>query len=278
MINPSMPGMGAMNETLDFMKNLWGGMGMAGASMPGMVMPPLSVEEINKKIKDLKAVESWLTLNMHMLRSTIQGLEVQAATIGTLQSMGEQFSAGMQAASQAAKDMQSFGASAADMNSTDTASSDFSSDSPPPFAAPFTPPGQGATAFTPPPYPFPMSASAASSASSFAADAADAADATPPPESSPEPRHANEGHADAANLAAPLVNAAAWWNLLQDQFKQAVSSAMATEPGTTGASGKPENTAASSAAKPAGKSRAKVAPEATGSGGPGTTRKPRSSN
>lgn len=272
MINPSMPGMGAMNETLDFMKNLWGGMGMAGASMPGMVMPTLSVEEINKKIKDLKAVESWLTLNMQMLRSTIQAMEVQAATIGTLQSMGEQFSAGMQAASQAAKDMQSFGASASDTNSADASSSASSSASPPPFAAPFTPPPPSATAFTAPPFPFPMSASAASSASSFAADAVS------PPDSGPQPQPANEDHADAANLAAPLVNAAAWWNLLQDQFKQAVSSAIATEPGTTGSSGQPENTPASSAAKTAGKSRAKAAPEATGSSSAGATRKPRSSN
>jgi len=92
---PNFPGMGAMSETFDFVKNLWGGMGIPGMNMPGMVMPTLSVEEINKKIADLKAVESWLALNMNMLRGTIQALEVQSATIGTLQTMGKSFNAHM---------------------------------------------------------------------------------------------------------------------------------------------------------------------------------------
>ena len=87
------PGMDAMNETLDFVKNLWSGMSMPGMKIPGMIMPSLSVEEINKQIADLKTVESWLTLNMNMLRSTIQALEVQSATISTLQAMGESLSA-----------------------------------------------------------------------------------------------------------------------------------------------------------------------------------------
>ena len=68
---PNIPGMGAMTDTLDFVKNLWGGMSIPGMGIPGMVMPTLSVEEINKQISDLKTVESWLTLNMNMLRSTI---------------------------------------------------------------------------------------------------------------------------------------------------------------------------------------------------------------
>lgn len=88
MANPNisgMPGMGAMNDTLDFVKNMWG----AGMNMPGMAMPAMSVEEINKQIQDLKTVESWLQLNMNMLRGTIQALEVQSATFSVLQSMSE---------------------------------------------------------------------------------------------------------------------------------------------------------------------------------------------
>src|SRR3954447_9664854 len=84
-------GAGAMTDTLEFVKNMWGGM-----KIPGMAMPTLSVDDINKQIADLKAVESWLTLNMNMLRGTIQALEVQSATISTLQSMGENMSAMMQ--------------------------------------------------------------------------------------------------------------------------------------------------------------------------------------
>jgi hypothetical protein len=40
-----------------------------------------SIEEFDKKIKELKSVEQWLNLNIGILQSTIQGLEVQRNTI-----------------------------------------------------------------------------------------------------------------------------------------------------------------------------------------------------
>lgn len=82
MSRSSIPGADAMQDSLEFIKKMWGGMGV-----PGMVVPTLSVEEINKKIGDLKAVESWLNLNLNMLRTTIQALEVQSGTISALQAM-----------------------------------------------------------------------------------------------------------------------------------------------------------------------------------------------
>ncbi len=82
----SMPGAGAMNDTLEFVRNFWGTM-----KIPGMAMPSMSPDDINKQIADLKAVESWLQMNMNMLRSTIQTLEVQSATLSALQSMGKSF-------------------------------------------------------------------------------------------------------------------------------------------------------------------------------------------
>jgi hypothetical protein len=173
---PNFPGMGAVTDTLEFVKNLWGGMGipgmnMSGMNLPGMVVPTLSVEEIKKKISDLRAVETWLELNMNMLRGTIQALEVQAATIATLQSMGDALSATMSSTGR-------FGQEA-----------------------------QQRPAAAPSPSPPPRSEQRASAA--------------------PEPTSRDE--ADAASLTAPLVNAAAWWNMLQDQFKQAVSSTMAAD-------------------------------------------------
>ena len=198
---PNIPGIGAMTDTLDFVKNLWGNMGLPGVNMPGMnipgmnipgmsggglnipgmVMPTLSVEEINKKISDLKAVESWLALNMSMLRGTIQALEVQAATISTLKSMGESFTNTMKPPVKAKQD-----------------------EAPSPFASSSDAPagGNGADDDSPAP----------------------ARRAKAPP---PEPTSKDEQ--DAANLTAPLVNAAAWWNMLQDQFKQAVGTAMTSE-------------------------------------------------
>lgn len=82
-----LPGAGAMNDTLEFVRNMWGAM-----KIPGMSMPSMSPEDINKQITDLKAVESWLQMNMNMLRTTIQTLEVQSATLSAIQTMGQSFS------------------------------------------------------------------------------------------------------------------------------------------------------------------------------------------
>jgi hypothetical protein len=75
-----------VTDTLEFVKNLWGGMGV-----PGMTAPTLSVDDLDKKITDLKAVEAWLSLNSTMVRGTIQSLEVQRGTLAALKSMGDAF-------------------------------------------------------------------------------------------------------------------------------------------------------------------------------------------
>lgn len=60
-----------------------------GFGMPGIVTPTLDVEELEKKIKDLKAVEVWLKMNLSMLQMTIQGLEVQRNTLSSLKAFGK---------------------------------------------------------------------------------------------------------------------------------------------------------------------------------------------
>jgi len=79
---------------MDFMQKMWGGMGipapdnalLAGMPqrMPSMLAPTIDVDELDKRIADLRAVQQWLELNAGMLRTTIQTLEVQRATIATL--------------------------------------------------------------------------------------------------------------------------------------------------------------------------------------------------
>ena len=69
------------NDPLNFMRNLWGNMGF---SLPGMVAPTFDVDELDKRIKDMKAVEGWLRMNLSMLQMTIQGLEMQRTTVGTV--------------------------------------------------------------------------------------------------------------------------------------------------------------------------------------------------
>ena len=48
-----------------------------------------SIEELDMKIKELKSVEQWLNLNLGILQSTIQGLEVQKNTIIALTSINK---------------------------------------------------------------------------------------------------------------------------------------------------------------------------------------------
>ena len=61
----------------------------AGAipGMPSWVAPTLNVEDIDKRIQELKAVQFWLEQNGTALKATIQALEVQKMTLTTLQGM-----------------------------------------------------------------------------------------------------------------------------------------------------------------------------------------------
>ena len=73
-------------DPMDFLKNMWGGMGMP---LPGIVTPTLDTNELEKRITDLKAVEGWLKTNLGMLQMTIQGLEMQRATLSALQAISQ---------------------------------------------------------------------------------------------------------------------------------------------------------------------------------------------
>lgn len=73
-------------DPLEFLKGMWGGMGFA---VPGMVTPTLDVNELDKRIADMKAVEGWLRLNLNMLQMSIQGLEMQRAALAAMQAIGQ---------------------------------------------------------------------------------------------------------------------------------------------------------------------------------------------
>lgn len=91
--NPNSP------DPLAFVRDMWGNMGF---SLPGMVAPTFDVDELEKRIKDLKAVEGWLRMNLSMLQATIQGLEMQVTTLSAVKAMGTMATnAAQQAAQQA---------------------------------------------------------------------------------------------------------------------------------------------------------------------------------
>ena len=73
-------------DPLEFLKGMWGSMGFA---VPGMVTPTLDVNELDKRITDLKTVEGWLRMNLNMLQMSIQGLEMQRATVAAMQAISQ---------------------------------------------------------------------------------------------------------------------------------------------------------------------------------------------
>ena len=73
-------------DPMEFLKSLWGNTGMP---LPGLVTPTLDTNELEKRIADLKAVEGWLKTNLGMLQLTIQGLEMQRATLSAMQAISQ---------------------------------------------------------------------------------------------------------------------------------------------------------------------------------------------
>ncbi|KWZ36332.1 PhaM family polyhydroxyalkanoate granule multifunctional regulatory protein [Burkholderia anthina] len=182
------------------------------SSMSDMMSPLTSVEELDKRITDLRAVEQWLKLNLGMLQSAIQALEVQRATLATLRAFGAFAQSSMSAAEDAA-------------------------------------------------------VAAAQAAKTSAGEAAPAPDAAAPA------ADATEG-----DPAQQPFDPAGWWNLLQTQFNQLASLAMAQpgmqpaapgaaspepaaapEPAAKPAAAAPRKPAAKRAAKPSGSAAARAA-------------------
>ena len=192
MMKPSAANMPGMTDTLDFVKNLWGSMNLPGTNMSGMSAPPLSADDLDKRIADLKAVESWLNMNISMLRGTIQTMEVQRATLSTLKSM----SASM------AEAMRQSGVSAEKMAGT-------------PFASFFGQPAAGAEA----------GGGGGTAQPGAAAPAQDQAGAA----------------------ASAMPAALSWWNMLQEQFTQAVATALTPADGA--AKAEPQGDAQAAASK-----------------------------
>ena len=175
----------------DFLQNLAAsGKGAAGpvSALHHWVAPTVSVDELDKRIAELKAVQFWLEQNTTALKATVQALEVQKMTLATLQGMNLSMA-------EVAK--------AFTLPTQESAASD--------AAAPAERAGgqwpYGAAPATPEPAP-----------------AREAAEATPP-EPAPAPAAAAAEPA-AAPPAAGMADPMAWWGALTQQFQQIASGAM----------------------------------------------------
>jgi hypothetical protein len=83
-------GFGKFVPGFDFLQSLAKGASQALPQMPNLsnwVAPTLNVEELEKRIGELKAVHFWLDQNSKALGATIQALEVQKMTLATLRGM-----------------------------------------------------------------------------------------------------------------------------------------------------------------------------------------------
>lgn len=179
-------------QSMDLMRQAWTTMGSGvGGALP---TPPMAnPEELDKRIAELRAVENWLRMNLNMLTSSIQAMEVQSATIGTLRSFAQSMTAGAASAGQSA--------------------------SPADGASPLEvvlglKPGAAPQARQAPVKPAP-------------------AEPTPEPvrAAAPEAPPADEAAAAPAGDAG-LPSHQAWWDLLQDQFNRIAVAAAASMPKT----------------------------------------------
>ena len=68
-------------ELFDFFQKMWN---PTSFPIPGMFTPTMSVEEVEKKIVELKSVENWLKMNLSFLQMTIKTLEMQKAALEAL--------------------------------------------------------------------------------------------------------------------------------------------------------------------------------------------------
>ena len=181
---------GQLLDTMDMMSKTWSAMALPAALDPGA-----SIDDLDKRINDLRAIEQWLSLNQNMLRNTIQALEVQRGTLAALQSFG-----------------QAMGASE---SRTEGAQMPWD---PARMAALFAAaqrPAEGA------------STTGAPATGDAEPDAAAAAAEAAMPRSGPEAASAAE--ADPARTGSAPVDgnplAQAWWNMLNEQFQHLASAA-----------------------------------------------------
>ena len=69
-------------DPFEMFRRLWGPLGVP---LPGMAMPTLDPNEVEKRIAELRSVEGWLSMNLNMVKFAIQGLEVQKAALQAMQ-------------------------------------------------------------------------------------------------------------------------------------------------------------------------------------------------
>lgn len=69
-------------ELWESLQKMWNPMSFP---VPGMFTPTMSVEEVEKKIAELRSVENWLKMNLGFLQMSIKTLEMQKSALQAIQ-------------------------------------------------------------------------------------------------------------------------------------------------------------------------------------------------
>lgn len=210
-------GQNPLLASMEMMRQAWQGLASPGGMDPAAMGRLMSVEELDKRISDLRAVENWLRMNLSMLSSTIQGLEVQRATLSTLQSFMD---TGMAAMAQAAAGTESAATGSGGADKAGATPKDSQRAASPLEEALGMTPGAGREG----------APAAQDEAPRGQSDASDAKPAEPAADPSASPGTAGDAQSDIVGAAASAAQG--WWNLLQQQFQ---SLAAATAASTEGA-------------------------------------------
>jgi len=68
-------------DMLEFMQKMWNPMGFP---LPGMIAPTVDPKEIDRKLAELRSVESWLRMNLAFVEMTVKTLEMQKSALEAL--------------------------------------------------------------------------------------------------------------------------------------------------------------------------------------------------
>lgn len=195
---------GAMGEnpilaSMEMMRQAWEGLASSGSMDAEAMGRLMSVEEMDKRISDLRAVENWLRMNLSMLSSTIQGLEVQRATVATLKTFVETGLGGAAAPSAGGASQE-------------------------------RPRGHSPLEEALKAWPGPTAAESRSGAAGAAASSA--SDANRPSGEQAADKQADRPSGEPADVLASAASAAqGWWNLMQQQFQTLAAATAASAEG-----------------------------------------------
>lgn len=214
-------GFGKFVPGFEFMQNLarqaTGGLAQgvqqAAPQLPNLgswVAPTFNVEDLDKRIQELKAVHFWLDQNSRALAATIQALEVQKMTLSTLQGMN--FSLGDVANAMKIKTadmlsgMSNLGAKPAETSPPQPAPTQFAGLEIPPRRTP--------------------TAAPAPQAEPEEEEEDRGVEVTAPPPAAAKPDQTSTGEPVAPAAAGGVIDPMQWWGALSQQFQTIAANAM----------------------------------------------------